>query len=137
VLRDPNAQRRSRASPSPGGAAWGGWRKPSCQADVALLDCRPAGDGNRKSQSRGGPRMDRVRIEIPHKKRYRTPCRSELLEFVEGGFQFVARTPVGEDTVKPYPGVDDLVGPAVRVRMPRAANPVPRRSSVGRRAGHA
>jgi hypothetical protein len=65
------------------------------------------------------------------------PCRSELLEFVEGGFQFVARTPVGEDTVKPYPGVDDLVGPAVRVRMPRAANPVPQRLSVGRRAGHA
>ena len=43
----------------------------------------------------------------------------------------------GEDTVKPYPGVEDLVGPAVRVRMPRAANTLPRRSSVGRRAVHA
>jgi hypothetical protein len=69
-------------------------------------------------------------------KWYRTPFRSELLEFVEGGFQLVARTAEGEDTVTPHPGVEDLVGPAVRVRMPWAANPVPRRSSVGRRAGH-
>jgi hypothetical protein len=39
-----------------------------------------------------------------------------------------------EDTVKPYPRLEDLVAPVVCVRMPRAANPVPRRSSCGRRA---
>ena len=59
-----------------------------------------------------------------------------MLEFLEGCFKFLVIGGSGEDTVKPYPLVEDLVGPALRVRMPRAANPVPRRSSVGRRVVH-
>jgi len=43
-----------------------------------------------------------------------------VLEFLRGCFQFLAMGGSGEDTVKPYPLVEDLVEPAVRVRMPRA-----------------
>ena len=37
-----------------------------------------------------------------------------------GCFRFLAIDGSGEDTVKPYPLVEDLVGPVLRVRMPRA-----------------
>ena len=60
-----------------------------------------------------------------------------MLEFLEGCFNFLVIGGSGEDTVKPYPLVEDLVGPALRVRMPRAATPLPRRPSFGRRAVHA
>ncbi len=43
-----------------------------------------------------------------------------MLEFLEGYFQFLAIGRSGEDAVKPYPLVEDLVVPALRVRMPRA-----------------
>ena len=36
-----------------------------------------------------------------------------------GCFRFLAIDGSGEDTVKPYPLVEDLVGPVLRVRMPR------------------
>ena len=39
-----------------------------------------------------------------------------MLESVEGCFQFLAISGSGEDTVKPYPLVEDVVEPAVRVR---------------------
>jgi hypothetical protein len=42
-----------------------------------------------------------------------------VLEFLRVCFQFLAMSGSGEDTVKPYPLVEDLVEPAVRVRMPR------------------
>jgi hypothetical protein len=41
-----------------------------------------------------------------------------VLEFLEGCFQFLALGGSGEDAVKPYALVEDLVGPALRVRMP-------------------
>jgi hypothetical protein len=53
-------------------------------------------------------------------KRYRTPFRSQVFEFVEGCFQFFAMSGFGDNTVKPHPLVEDLVVPALRVRMPRA-----------------
>jgi ferredoxin len=81
--------------------------------------------------------MGVISVVNEKEKRYQTPFRSEVLESVEGRFQFLTMGGSGGDTVKPYPGVEDLVGPAVRVRMPRAANPVPRRPSFGRRAVHA
>ncbi len=43
-----------------------------------------------------------------------------MLEFVDGGFQFLAIKAAGGDAVKPYPLVEDLVRPVLRVGMPRA-----------------
>ncbi len=43
-----------------------------------------------------------------------------MLESLEGCFRFLALGGSGEDAVKPYPLVEDFVGPASRVRMPRA-----------------
>jgi hypothetical protein len=43
-----------------------------------------------------------------------------VLDLLEGGFQFLAGGPPSGDAVKPYPLVDDLVGPVLRVGMPRA-----------------
>jgi hypothetical protein len=43
-----------------------------------------------------------------------------VFEFVEGCFQFFAMSGFGDNTVKPHPLVEDLVVPALRVRMPRA-----------------
>ncbi len=38
-----------------------------------------------------------------------------MLEFLKGCFQVLALGGSGEDAVKPYPLVEDLVGPALRV----------------------
>ncbi len=43
-----------------------------------------------------------------------------MLEFLEGSFQFLASGGPGEDALKPYPLVEDLVRPVLRVGMPRA-----------------
>ncbi len=43
-----------------------------------------------------------------------------MLEFLEGCFQFLAIGGSGEDAVKPYPLVEDLLHPVLRVGMPRA-----------------
>jgi len=53
-----------------------------------------------------------------------------VLEFLVGWFQFLAVGGAGEDAVKPYPLVEDLVGPALRVRMPRAPRVVAPRGTV-------
>jgi hypothetical protein len=42
-----------------------------------------------------------------------------VLEFVEGCFQFLAMGGSDEDTLKPYPVVEDLVRSVQRVGMPR------------------
>ena len=44
-----------------------------------------------------------------------------MLEFVDGGFQFLAINAAGRSAVKPYPLVEDLVRPLLRVGMPRVA----------------
>jgi hypothetical protein len=41
--------------------------------------------------------------DIMCEKWYRTPFRSQVLEFVAGCFQFLAMGGFGERTVKPYP----------------------------------
>ena len=51
-----------------------------------------------------------------------------MLEFLEGSFQFLAIGGSGEDAVKPYPLVEDLVRPVLRFGMPRA----PRQGPAGR-----
>ena len=43
-----------------------------------------------------------------------------MLEFPEGSFQFLGIGGSGENALKPYPLVEDLVRPVVRVGMPRA-----------------
>ena len=43
-----------------------------------------------------------------------------MLEFVDGGFQFLAINAAGQSAVKPYPLVEDLVRPVPGVAMPRA-----------------
>jgi hypothetical protein len=53
-------------------------------------------------------------------KRYRTPFRGELVDVFDGRFHFVASGAASGDAVKPYPLIEDLVGPGWRVRMPRA-----------------
>ena len=43
-----------------------------------------------------------------------------MLEFRDGSGQFLAVNTAGGETMKPYPQVEGLVAPALRVRMPRA-----------------
>ena len=44
-----------------------------------------------------------------------------MLEFLDGRFQFLAIIAAGGNAVKPYPLVEDLVRPVLRVGMPRVA----------------
>ena len=43
-----------------------------------------------------------------------------MLEFLDGCFQFLAIGGSAKHAVKPYPPVEDLVRPVLRVGMPRA-----------------
>jgi hypothetical protein len=52
-----------------------------------------------------------------------------VLEFRDERFHFLAIKAAGGDAVKPYPLVEDLVRPVLRVAMPRA----PRQGPAGRR----
>jgi hypothetical protein len=60
-----------------------------------------------------------------------------VLEFLEGRFQFLAIGGSGEDAVKPYPLVEDLLRPVLRIGMPRASRQGPagrRQLAEGRRS---
>jgi len=84
----------------------------------------------------GPPRMGRQRVhailrhghlllhahatEIRSGKRYRTPFEGQRLDLLGARFQLLAIGAPGRDAVKPYPLVDDLAHPVLRVGMPRA-----------------
>jgi len=53
-----------------------------------------------------------------YRKRYRTPFGSELLDFLDAAFQLFGSDICGENRMKPYPLVEELLAPVLGVGMP-------------------
>ena len=59
-------------------------------------------------------------MERTGKKRYRTPFEGQRLDLLGARFEVLAIGAPGGEAVKPYPLVDDIIRPVLRVGMPRA-----------------